>query len=137
MKSLIKVLALTLVMIMALGLLVSCGAPNADPEKAEEALKDAGYKVILADNALSAAFLGGWYDGCEAVLVATSEENEDDGIYIWYFEEKEDANNAWEDIEEFAEELNEKAKDEDIDMVCKKSGKMIYIGTKQAIKDAK
>lgn len=137
MKNVIRVLALSLVMVMMLGLLVSCGAPNKDPDKAKDALEDAGYEVILADNEISAALMGGWYDGCEAVLMAYNEEDDDDGIWIWYFEEKEDADEAWDDIEKFAEDLNEEAKEEDIDMVCKKSGKMIYVGTKQAIKDAK
>ena len=111
--------------------------PNSDPEKAEEALKDAGYIVSVADDKISMVLAGGSYDGCKAVLMACNEENDDDGIFIWYFEEKENADEAWDDIEKFAESLNESAEEEDIDMVCKKSGKLIYYGTKQAIKDAK
>jgi len=111
--------------------------PNSDPEKAEENLENAGYIVSVSDDKISMALAGGSYDGCEAVLMAYNEEDDDDGIWIWYFEEKEDADEAWDDIEKFAEDLNEEAKEEDIDMVCKKSGKMIYVGTKQAIKDAK
>ena len=135
MKNVIRVLALSLVMVMMLGLLVSCGGPNSDPKKAKEALEDADYEVIYASNELEAAFMGGWYDGCEAVILASNED--DEGIYIWYFEEKDDADDAWEDIEEFAKELQEEAEDEDIDLIIKKSGKMIYVGSKQAIKDAK
>lgn len=132
-----KVLALSLVMIMMLGLLVSCaGGPNSDPKKAKEALEDADYEVVHANNAAEAFFLGGWYDGCEDVILAINEE-EEELIYIWYFEEKDDAEDAWEDIEEFAEELKEEAEEEDIDLVVKKSGKMIYVGTKKAVKAAK
>ena len=137
MKNVIKVLALSLVMVMMLGLLVSCGGPNADPDKAEKALEDAGYEVTHADNEAEAFFMGGWYDGCEDVIFAYNEDNEDDAIYIWYFEEKENADEAWEDIEDFAEKMMEEAEEEDIDLVAKKSGKMIYVGTKQAVKDAK
>ena len=111
--------------------------PNSDPEKAEENLENAGYIVSVFDDKISMVLAGGSYDGCKAVLMAYNEENDDDGIFIWYFEEKENADEAWDDIEKFAESLNESAEEEDIDMVCKKSGKLIYYGTKQAIKDAK
>ncbi len=128
-KSIIKVLALALVAIMMCAILVSCDAPNADPEKAKEALEDAGYAVILNQGGgfISGALLP---DGVEATLVAYK-----DGEYlaVSYYEDTEALNEAWEEAQDDAKELEEEYED----IVCKKSGKMIFIGTKQAVKDAK
>lgn len=134
-KTILRVVALALLAVMMCMALVAC-APASDPDKAEKALEKKDYEVKHADDKLEAAFMGGWYDGCEDVILAYNEESED-VIYIWYFDDKDSANEAWDDIEKYAEELNEEAKEEDIDIVCKKSGKMIYIGTKQAVKDAR
>ena len=121
MKTFVKVLALSLVAVMMCAVLVSCGGPNADPEKAEKALKDAGYEAEYTEVGVG---------GVKGILVAGKG---DDGIWITYYDSAEDANKAWEETEE---DLKEMLKDEE-DVVIKKSGKMIYYGTKQAIKDAK
>ena len=132
MKTFLKVLALSLVAVLMCATLVSCGGPASDPDKAAEALEDADYVVIKADDKISLATydaLG--VDDLECVITAFNEDEE--GIVIFYFEDKDAANDAWEAIEEIAEE----AAEEEEDLVIKKSGKMIYYGTKQAIKDAK
>ena len=133
-KNILKITALALLTVMICAMLVACGGPNANPDKAEKSLEKAGYEVAHADDKVEAALMGGWYDGCTDVILASKD---DDGIYIWYFEDKDSANDAWEKIEKFAEEMNEEAEEDDLDIVCKKSGKVIYLGTKQAIKDAK
>ena len=128
-KSIVRVIALSLMTIMMCIALVSCGGPNADPKKAEAALKDAGYVVVLNDGEgfISGALLP---DGVEASLVAYK-----DGEYIAvsYFEDTKALNEAWDEAKDEAQKLE----DEYENIVCKKSGKMIFIGTKQAIKDAK
>ena len=128
-KSIIKILALTFVVVMACTMLVSCFGPNADPDKAKASLEDAGYTVVLnkGDGLISGALLP---DGVDATLVAYK-----DGEYIAisYYEEAADANDAWEDAQEEAAKLEEKYEG----IVCKKFGKMIYVGTEQAVKDAK
>jgi hypothetical protein len=88
-----------------------------------KALKDAGYVVLLNDT----AFLP---DGVEATLMAYK-----DGEYLLvsYYEDTEALNEDWKDAQEEAKELEEEYED----IVCKKSGKMIFVGTKQAVKDAK
>ena len=135
-KTIVKILALSLIAVMMCLALVSCGGPNSDPKKAKDSLEDAGYEVLYASNKVEAVFLGGWYDGCEAAIMASNED--DEAVWIWYFEEKEDAEKAWEDgLEKYADELKEEAKEEDVDLVGKQSGKMIYIGTKKAINAAK
>lgn len=132
MKTFVKVLALSLVAVMMCAVLVSCGGPASDPDKAAKALEDADYIVVKADDKVSLALyetMG--VKKLECVITAYNEDEE--GIVIFYFEDKAAANDAWETIEE---EAKEATKDEE-DIVIKKSGKMIYYGTKQAIKDAK
>ncbi len=120
----IKTLALTLVVVMACAMLVSCGAPNSDPDKAKEALEDAGYIVVLVDSGILLP------DGVEASLTAYK-----DGEYlvVTYYNDKDALNEAWDEAEDEAKELEEEYEG----IVCKKSGKMIFIGTEQAVKDAK
>ena len=133
MKNVLRLTTLALVLVMMLACLASCfGGPNADPEKAEEALEDNDYEVMVVDEKAALAFYG--LDNLECVVSASSED-EDDGIVIFYFEEKEDAKDAFDS--KIFEELAEEAEDELDDVVVKQSGKMIYIGTKNAIKAAK
>jgi len=127
MKKTLRLLSLALVLVMTVALLASCGGPNKNPEKAKEALEDAGYTVTLVDS-----FAG--FEGIEKYLTAfkMSEDMSDmEMITIYYFEDSAAAKDAWEDIQKEAEELD------DEDLVIKKSGKMIYAGTKEAVKAAK
>ena len=124
MKKALKLIALSMVLVMAVLALAACG-PNSDPEKAKAALEDKGYEVLLIDEGLTG--------GLEATLSAFNEDSED-GIYIYYFESADDANDAYDDIEKLFELAKEA--DEDLELELKKSGKMVYYGTKQAIKDA-
>ena len=50
MKKFTKILALTLVVIMSVMVLASCAVPAKDPEKAKEALEDAGYDVTITSS---------------------------------------------------------------------------------------
>ena len=128
-KTIIKLFALTLVVAMACAMLVSCGGPNADPEKAKTALEKAGYTVVLNTGS---GLIGGALlpDELEASLVATKNG---EYIAISYYKDAKDANAAWEKAQEDAKKLEEQYEG----IVCKKSGKMIYVGTEQAVKDAK
>lgn len=127
MKKFTRILALTLVLIMSVALFASCAAPNKDPEKAKEALEDADYEVLLLDEGLDA-----FYEGLEAYLMAEDEDGEE-VIIIYYFKDSAAAKDAWEEVEKEVEEM----KEEEPDLIAKQSGKMIYIGTKDAIKAAK
>ena len=134
MKNVLRLFTLSIVLVMMLSCLASCfGGPNADPDKAEEALEDNDYTVVVTDNDVALAFYG--LDNLECVITAFSEDDEDDAIMIFYFEEKEDADEAF-DSKVF-EELAEEAEEDNEDVVVKKSGKMIYIGTKNAVKAAR
>lgn len=137
MKKTIRLIAVAMVAVMLCLSLASCGGPNADPDKALEALKDNGITLAAKDTTivpLALKLLG--VDGIDCVVSGTGKI---DDAYahatVIYFDEAEDANDAWEKVEEYAN----KQKDDEAgdDWVCKKSGKMIYYGTKAGIKAAK
>ena len=136
MKKFAKVMAVALVAVMVLAVLVACG-PASDPDKAVKALKDNGYA-----SAVKVSASGYSYKGLTAVVTASKGlvgallGNDDfQTITIYYFEDTASANDAWEKIKSDSDKDKEKNKDSD--WVCKKSGKVIYYGTKQAVKDAR
>lgn len=134
MKNFVRMLSLALVAVLLGATLVSCfgfGAPNADPDKAEKALDEAGYMVAKIDNEIAVAAAGKslGVDDLECVVTALADE---EAVAIYYFEEADDAKEAFKVIKEKAEK-----QEEEYDVVVKRSGKMVYMGTKQAIKDAK
>ena len=131
MKKTIRLLAIAMVAVMLCLSLASCGGPNADPDKAIEGLKDEG---VLATK-LSASKAGIDVAGIDCVVTGMGMiDGEGALISIIYFEKSSDANDAWDEVKEMFE--NDK-KNEDAEIVIKKSGKMIYCGTKNAIKAAK
>jgi ABC-type multidrug transport system fused ATPase/permease subunit len=114
--------------------LASCFGPAADPAKAEAALEENGYAVTMNDGKLVeviAMALG--IDDLDAQITAVSKEDIDDFITIYYFETKEAADKAWDKVQKEAEDK----KDDDSEIVIKKSGKVIYYGTKNAVKAAR
>ena len=138
MKNVLRFAAVAMVAIMLCLTLASCGGPNADPDDALAALKENGVTWAAKDNTV----LPGVYKllGVDDVECIVSGTGKIDGEYahvtIIYFEEKDDANDAWEKIQKESED-DKKDADEDAEWVCKKSGKMIYYGTKEAINAAK
>lgn len=135
-KTLTRIVALALIAVMACLTLASCGGPAADPDKALEALKDNDYTAEKADDALSTgalALLG--IKGVECIVSGVNEDGEN--ITIFYFEDADDAKEAWDGFEDILEEFADEEEMEDSDWVCKKSGKMIYYGTKAGAKAAK
>ena len=141
-KNFIRILSLVLVFVLMGAIFVACdkkddkddrkkdSAPNKDPKKAEEDLKEAGYEAHLIE-----------YDevgeeGLKATLVASKGE---DIVQIAYYDNKEAATKAYETAKErydAAKEIAEAAGVE-YDMILKQAGTMVYMGTKQAVKDAK
>lgn len=138
MKNFIKIIALALVAVIACATLASCalGAPNADPEKAEKSLEKKGYVVDVADDKVSLGLvaLSTGLSDLECVITAFNEEDKEDAVMIYYFEDKEVADEAW---EKYFEKAAEKVKEDNKDVIVKKSGKMIWVGTKAAINAAK
>ena len=138
MKMTIKILAVAMVAIMLCLTLASCGAPNSDPDKALEALKENGVTWAGKDDKVAPGLMKiAGIDGVDCVVSGTGKiDDEYAHITIIYFEEAEDAKEEWEDVQKYADdEKDEDAKDSK--WVCKKSGKMIYYGTKNAVAAAK
>ena len=134
MKKAIKLLALSLVLIMSVMLLASCGAPNSDPEKAIASLKDNGYSAAKDDTWIPAALkiLGA---DAETVVTGTAKiDGKTEHVTIVYFDDAEDAKEAWEEVKKYAED---KKDDDDSDWTVAQSGAMIYWGTSAGIKAAK
>ena len=118
MKKFAKITAVVLVAVMALALLVACG-PASDPDKAKKALEDNGYTVVNLP-AGGIAGIKAIVSGTKGLLSGNAQT-----ITIYYFNDAESANNAWEEIKDKS------------DWVVAKSGAMIYYGTSQAVKDAR
>ena len=137
MKKTLKVLAFVLTFVMLALALTSC-APKKDPDKAVDALKAKEYTAVKSDylGALGLAALG--IKGVDSVVTGTKvvekgDEKKTESVTVIYFSSKDAASDAWEKVEDYAKEQN---KDKDTDWQIKKSGKMIYFGTKTAIKAA-
>ena len=134
MKKAIKILALSLVLIMSVMVLASCGAPNADPDKAIDSLKNHGYSAAKDDTWIPAALklLGA---DAETVVTGTATiDGKAEHVTIVYFDDADDAKAAWEKVKEYAEDKKE---DDDSDWTVAQSGAMIYWGTSAGIKAAK
>lgn len=139
MKKFVRILTLTLAAVLLCGMLASC-APAKNPEKAEKALKEEGYTVFSDDKGVPAAYKAAGFD-LDVVVSGTKLVEDDEGnkkiehVTIYYFIDKENAEKAMEMIKKDSSEDKE---DGDTDWVePTQSGKIVYYGTKAAIKAAR
>ena len=130
-KSIVRILALSLVAVMMCVVLVSCGGPNSDPEKALDSLKENEYAAAEDKLLIPAALRLLGVKDIDTVITGTNKDGEH--VTIIYFEDNAAANDAWEDVQEYFEETS----DEDSNWTIKKSGAMTYWGTSAGIKAAK
>ncbi len=132
-KTFVRLIALAVITAFACMTLASCGAllgPATDPDKAEKALEKKDYEVEVADSNTELAmfeFMG--VKDLECVLTAYNEDDDEDAIVIFYFKDKGAAEEGFEALEDYAEEAGEEVDD----FVFKKSGKIVYMGTKKAV----
>lgn len=129
MKTATRILCLALVSVLLCATLVAC-APASDPEKAASALKDAGYTVDTTATKIGVKLIA---DDVTDVVSAVNLKTEN-AIIIIYFESSSAAKDAEEEIKKYTDEAKS---DDESDWVFKRSGKMIYAGTKDAVKDAR
>ena len=109
--------------------------PNSDPEKAKAALEEAGYIVQY-----SKTNAGGIKATIKAIKI--DEDGKKLGfINIVYCEDKDAANVAWERdksaLEDAKTEMGEIYNCDENEIVLKKSGTIIYMGTNDAVEAAK
>ena len=134
MKKMVKIIALAMVAVMLMLTLASCGAkPNSDPAKAKEKLEKEGYEVMLIEDETALKMSG--LDGLVASLTAMKGDSEEDAqlVTIYYFKDADSAKKAEE--KDVVKKAMEEAKEED-DVSTGRSGKMIWFGTKEAVKAA-
>ena len=133
-KSIIRVIALSLIAVMMCFALVSCGGPNSDPDKAKEALEKNGYAAEKLDGIGLLAFA--WAGkGVETVVTGVNKEEATKAVVVIYYEDKDAAATAWEGVEKYFTENKDKEKESDYEI--KQSGNMIWFGHKDAVKAAK
>lgn len=135
MKKTIKILAVAMCVVLLALALVACG-PKSDPDKAKAALENNGYTVAKTNGYVSgvvSALLGG-ESTIDATITASKDIKDADGnttktesVTIIYYKTSADAKEAWKDWSETDRERYE---------VAKCSGRMIYWGTKAAVKAA-
>ena len=159
MKKLVRILSLTLVVVMMCAALASCASPAKDPKDAAAALKENGYTVTVEGEKMVSALKD------DEFIVINYCDDKDEAKEM-YEEAKDELADAEEELAEAREEL-EKAKEElekvkdnaiqkgiaegavaaaekIVEMAEKyvgcevgQSGTVVWLGTKQAIKDAK
>ena len=138
MKKFTKIMALALVAVMAMAVLVACG-PASKPEKAAQALKDKGYVVtaVIPDDSTKGKLEQASLDliakaaGLEEgdITATVTGTNGDESISITYFKSASVAKKYW--------DANKDQIEEKEGWIVKQSGAMIYMGTEQAVKDAR
>ena len=138
MKKMVKIIALAMVAVMLMLTLASCGAkPSSDPAKAKEKLEKEGYKVTLVENEDVLKLSG--LDGLVAGITAMKGDGEEEAqfVYIYYFKDSDSAKKAEEnDIIKAEIEVAKKAVKEEDAVSTGRSGKIFWIGTKEAVKAA-
>lgn len=141
MKKFSKVLALCLVTVFAALALVAC-APNSNPEKAKANLDDKGYAAtilkydggVLSSGLIWTTTLAlGCKNGDIEYIVSGTKIGEDktDTVTVIYFKDASTAKNLWDKAQE---KYGKSESGDESDWVIDRSGKMIYYGTKDAVK---
>ena len=146
-----KIISLMVALLIAMGCAFafsSCGkkddkenediTPYKDYKKAAEALEDANYQVYVIDSSDELEDIEEYYDisGLEAVVRAEHEDEDDELVYIFYFEDEDALKDSKYGIDDLLDEFKEEAEEEDIKVEIGKSGAMAWVGTEKSVKVA-
>ena len=127
-----KVLKLSSLLLVLVALLTLASCTPKDLDAAKDKLEKADYEVTVVEGTFAdATFEAMGLKNVEGALMAASEDGKE-YVAAYYFESKADAKEAMEKIEEL---MKEDAEEEEAEVEVKQSGKWIYAGTKQAMKD--
>jgi predicted small lipoprotein YifL len=122
-----RIISSILVCILLLGCafaLASCGGPAEKPEDAKAALEEEGYTVVMSED-------GAKYAGLKATVFAYKNdllEKTNDHVEIYYFNDADAANKAWETVSALYEEEAKK-----LGLEYGIEGSIIYKGTPDAV----
>lgn len=142
-----KTLRLTSILLVFMMLLTLTACVPADAAKAKAKMEKEKYEVIVASETKLGEGTEYEMDMLEqyremfsknlvdVVIASKGEVENQDGVTAWYFETPSQAKEAFEKIETYIKGAAEQAKTSDYE--CKRSGKVVYAGTKQGIKDFK
>ena len=137
MKTTLRFTALLAIIAIICATFVSCGAPDSDPSKAVKKLKENNVNWAFVDDyglPLSLKLFG--VEGVDTTVTGTGKiDDKYAHITIVYFHEAKDAKTAYEKVEKYSQK--NKGEADDSEWIVKRSGKMVYFGTKEAIKAAK
>ena len=118
MKKSLRIIALAMVALMLMLTLASCGAPKSNPDKALKALEKNDYIAQKSEEG----------DDDVECMVAGRSKDGTDYVTIIYYKTSAAAKEGFEDAKEAFEGQD--------DIIVKRSGKMVYAGTKEGIKAA-
>lgn len=132
-KFLKSLVAVMLVCLMAVSF-TSCGISD-DPAKVKANLEKEGYKVLLADDAISTGVIAEAY-GLKAgdIVASLTATNGDETISIVFCGNGDAAKTVKDKMQEQIDKMDEEDKK---DLKWGKSGKAVYMGTAAAVKAAK
>ena len=138
MKNFTRIVAIALVLVMTVAVFASCAQNAKGYDKAKKALANAGY-VVESD----AGEWGSQVNDLQGMICAYKirEGTENDknpkasgGIVIYYFKSEKAANRAWDkSIKNDYESAKKRAAKEEMELISKREGKVIYYGTQDAI----
>ena len=147
MKKRITLVTSIVVLTLVCAMLFAACAPAADPDTAKKNLKDEGYSATVYDGdgmVVGTALALAGVENVNKVLVASKYSNDTfEFLTVFYFDSAKDANNAVDKAKEYAkdrekeEEKGQKKDEGSVEWVFGKSGKMIWFGTKAAVKAAR
>ena len=138
MKKFTKIVAIALVLAMSVAVFASCAKVSKGYEKAKKALADAGYVVDTTSGEWGSQ-VADVESMISAFKIREGTENDKNpkasgGIMIYYFKSEKAANKAWDKtIKNDYESAKKRAAKEEIELISKREGKVIYYGTQDAI----
>ena len=143
MKKFLRTISAAILVAVTAIMFVSCGIPS-DPEKAQSNLEKNGYSVdttVAATIVKGAVLIDGGVSAqgnVSSVIYASNDDGE--SVLIVYFKDTSTAKNYLSKIKDWYKQATEDNKDEeqkDSDTQSGRSGKVLYIGTKAAVKAVK
>lgn len=138
MKKQVLIIAAIIVLVMASVVVLTACSPASDPADAKAALEKKGYTVVVDGSIQPAALTLVGIKGVDKVLEATySKDDTSEFLCVLYFTSASAAKEAWDAAQKEAEDEKKSNKEEDSDWTVGKSGKLIWYGTKNAVKAAR